>query len=198
MIRINLFPSHKVKKERKIERELAIYASVFILLIASILYINYFLNTQIRTLTKIKNEKNRINTLLLRQISILNNHKKKLESLKIKIKTIRRIRRRQNLPVLYLNELVKHFIKNKIWINYISLSCGQTRANMDIKGIALDNQVLAQYIKSLRNSPYIQEVYLKKAVRRKIKGYELISFEFRVKTSSLLRGKTNHKKSIKK
>ncbi len=186
MIRINLFPSHKTKKDKKIEKELALYFFILLLIFTSMFYINHILSSKIDYFNKIKQEKNRINTLLLIQVSILNKNRKKLENLKANIKTIQQIRKKQNLPVLYLYELVKHFIKNKIWINYISLSCGKRKSKMDIKGIALDNQVLAEYINSLRNSPYIQQVYLKKAIRRNIKGYELISFIFRIKTKSIL------------
>jgi hypothetical protein len=48
--------------------------------------------------------------------------------------------------------------------------------------VALDNQILAEYIKNLRQSPYIEQIDLKKSSKRQIMGYELITFDFYIKT----------------
>ncbi len=71
------------------------------------------------------------------------------------------------MPVIYLNELVRNFIKDKLWFTSLNLS---SSGNIDISGVALDNQVLAQYIKRLRSSKYTKEVYLKKSAKKKNNG----------------------------
>ncbi len=185
MIKINLYPSLKRKKDRRIEKELIAYILIFILMGGGILYTNHILNSKIDRLNAIKKKKMQENMFLMTRLVILNKYKKDLKTLKQKIKTIKKIRRRQNLPVLYLNELVKHFIKNKLWINYISLRNNKSTSKMEIRGVALDNQILADYIKSLRDSPYIKEANLKRAIKRRIKGYDLISFDFTLKTKSI-------------
>jgi len=185
MIKINLYPSLKRKKDRRIEKELIAYILIFILMGGGILYTNHILNSKIDKLNAIKKKKMQENMFLMTRLVILNKYKKDLKTLKQKIKTIKKIRRRQNLPVLYLNELVKHFIKNKLWINYISLRNNKSTSKMEIRGVALDNQILADYIKSLRDSPYIKEANLKRAIKRRIKGYDLISFDFTLKTKSI-------------
>jgi len=179
MIKINLYPYKKTKRGLSIELELGIY--VFILLFITILlyFLNMRLNNHINQLTNIKAQKQNINKLLNKQVKIVNNYKRQLKELNYKIKIIKQIRKSQNMPVIYLNELVTNFIKDKLWFTRLKLS---SKKNIDLSGVALDNQILAHYIKNLRLSKYTKEVYLKQAEKRKIMGYNLVTFSFKLVT----------------
>ena len=137
------------------------------------------MNANIAQLITIKSKKQQINIVLLKKVSITQKYKKQIKTLNRKIEVIKKIRQKQNLPVIYLTELVNKFIRNKLWFNYLSYS---SKNKIDIKGVALDNQILAEYIKNLRQSPYIEQIDLKKSSKRQIMGYELITFDFYIKT----------------
>lgn len=179
MIKINLYPYKKPKRGISIEFELGIY--VFILLFITILlyFLNMRLNNHINQLANIKTQKQNINKLLNKQVKIVNNYKKQLKELNYKIKIIKRIRKSQNMPVIYLNELVTNFIKDKLWFTRLKLS---SKKNIELSGVALDNQILAHYIRNLRHSKYTKEIYLKQAAKRKIMGYNLVAFSFKLVT----------------
>ena len=179
MIKINLYPYKKTKRGLSIEFELLIYISTLLFIGILLFLINTKINNQINYLASIKSKKQNLNNLLIKKVRIVNNYKRQLKELNYKIKVIKKIRKSQNMPVIYLNELVTNFIKDKLWFTYLKLSSNK---NIDLSGVALDNQVLAQYIKNLRNSKYTKEVYLKQSEKRKIMGYNLVSFSFKLVT----------------
>ena len=188
MIKINLYPYKKTKRGISIEFEVGIY--VFILLFITILlyFLNMRLNNHINQLANIKTQKQNINKLLNKQVKIVNNYKKQLKELNYKIKIIKRIRKSQNMPVIYLNELVTNFIEDKLWFTRLKLS---SKKNIELSGVALDNQILAHYIRNLRHSKYTKEVYLKQAAKRKLMGYNLVAFSFKLVTKKSWTKKNN-------
>jgi len=187
MIKINLYPYKKTKKGLSIEFELLIYISSLLFIALLLFFINTKIDSHINHLSNIKAQKENLNRLLLKKVRIVNNYKKQLKELNYKIKVIKEIRKSQNMPVMYLTELVKNFIKDKLWFTYLKLSSNK---NIDLSGVALDNQVLAQYIKNLRGSKYTKEVYLKQSVKRRIMGYNLVSFSFKLVTKKIMDEKT--------
>jgi len=180
MIKINLYPYKKKTKTISFELELGLYGLVLILVSAILIYVNITLNSKIDQLSKVKSQKQYLNNILKKKVRVVSNYKKHIKILNRKIKVIRQIREDQNLPVIYLTELVKKFIKDKLWFTNLSLN---SQKRISLAGVALDNQILAQYIKNLRSSRYVKEVYLKRAVKKKIMGFDLISFNFNVETT---------------
>ena len=188
MIKINLYPYKKPKRGISIEFELGIYVFILLFITISLYFLNIKLNNHINQLANIKTQKQNINKLLNKKVKIVNNYKKQLKELNYKIKIIKRIRKNQNMPVIYLNELVTNFIKDKLWFTRLKLS---PKKNIELSGVALDNQILAHYIRNLRHSKYIKEVYLKQAAKRKIMGYNLVAFSFKLVTKKSWTKKNN-------
>jgi len=188
MIKINLYPYKKPKRGISIEFELGIYVFILLFITISLYFLNMKLNNHINQLANIKTQKQNINKLLNKQIKIVNNYKKQLKELNYKIKIIKQIRKSQNMPVIYLNELVTNFIKDKLWFTRLKLS---SKKNIELSGVALDNQVLAHYIRNLRHSKYTKEVYLKQAAKKKILGYNLVAFSFKLVTKKSWTKKNN-------
>ncbi len=179
MIKINLYPeSKKSKLVFSIKLEVGIYLAVLLVLVLSMLYVTSILNSNINSLTEQKRQKQRINRILLKKVSTIREYKKQIKILKQKIKIIKKIRKKQNLPVIYLTELVKKFIRNKLWFTYLTLNSNR----IYIRGVALDNQILADYIKALRQSPYVQQIDLRRSSKKQIRGYDLITFSFSLTT----------------
>lgn len=181
MIKVNLYPYIKKKKkdyfEFTIEKEFIIYAIILIILGTSILIVNIKMNNQVSRLTVLKKEKENQNRILLKRLKILNNYKSQIEILDKKIQVIKDIRTKQNLPVLYINELVTNFIKDKLWFSSLSLSHSN---EIKISGVAFDNHVLAEYIQRLRKVKYYNQIELIKASKQNISGFGLIKFDFKI------------------
>ena len=187
MIKINLYPYKKTKRGLSIELELGIYVLTLLVISILLFFVNTKINNHINHLANIKSQKQNLNRLLIKKVKIVNNYKKQLKELNYKIKVIKEIRKSQNMPVIYLSELVTNFIKEKLWFTSLKLSSNK---DIDLSGVALDNHILAQYIKNLRHSKYTKEVYLKQSEKRKIMGYSLVSFSFKLITKKIMDEKT--------
>ncbi len=181
MIKINLYPSAKKRKKAtlglSIEKELSIYSILLLILGCCIFFINSKMNNEIARLTALKNKRQNENIILLKKLNISNSYKSKIEALQRKIEVIKKVRTKQNLSVLYLNELVKNFIENKLWFTSLSLD---ENSKMKISGVALDNHILAEYIQRLRKVKYYAQIDLIRASKENIEGFGLIKFDFNI------------------
>ena len=88
-----------------------------------------------------------------------------------KISLINLLKSQQGVAVNIMNELSKH-IPYWVWLTEVNFS----RQQVQIRGRAVDNNLIADYIYSLETSPYFQNVNLRSSTRRQGRGNEYFDF----------------------
>ena len=124
------------------------------------------LQTEITQLTKEKNSYSKT----LRAIEELKKDKIELER---KTATIDKLKTDSSLTVRVVDEVANRIDNQRMWLT----SLHQQEASLRLSGIALDNQTVAQFMDSLKESPFVNSVTLTSSSLKIISGRNLKSFE---------------------
>jgi type IV pilus assembly protein PilN len=174
MITINLLPQKRRARISHIHLEL-FWAGVFLgVLLVGMVAGYYFVHARITTLEATLKQRQAVKSGLLVRVGKVNKLKKELEGLQTNIAAIRTIRVQQGLPVRYLDAIVSRMPGEKIWLETLSLNGKNT---IEMKGVALDNQVFARYVEGLRESPFIAKVITRRTQLRSIQDLGLVEFQ---------------------
>ncbi|MFB0564891.1 MAG: PilN domain-containing protein [Candidatus Aminicenantaceae bacterium] len=185
MIRINLLkpgkkelkeaapsPSEEVKGKQKLEFN-KLFILVFVVLIAAL-----FL-TQRNSLNKEKNlmrnaqeEKNKLQHVT----SKLNELEQQKALYERKINLITELKLKQELPVRIMDELSRS-LPDWVWLTEATYD----KQNIQIKGKALSNSLIADFISSLENSSYFSSVNLISSVQKNIRNDQFMEFSMTAK-----------------
>lgn len=180
MIRINLLKPEKKKigepavgpPEKVKERKPAPLSALIILLAVVAIVALYFsqnraINQESSLLEKAQQEKKELEYVLL-ALEQLEEQKSLLER---KITLINQLKARQEVPVTILDELSKN-IPGWVWLTETSFS-GQ---DIEILGRALSNNLIADYVFNLENSPHISNVKIVSIAQRKEQTSQFLEF----------------------
>jgi type IV pilus assembly protein PilN len=88
-----------------------------------------------------------------------------------KISVITQLQSRQENAVIIMDELSRH-LPNWLWLTELSFSAQQIR----IKGRAVSNNLIADYIFSLEESPYFRNVNLISSTQRRMRNNQYLEF----------------------
>lgn len=156
MIRINLLPVRQLKKRKRIKNEIFVFSASLVLVLAILGGAGLImgqkitnLNNDLKTLQKKKNDY----TPILNQITKLKKDKQTLEN---KLTAIKKLQSGSQLAVRVLDEVAKQTPTDRMWLT----SMIQSGTSLKLKGIALDNETIAQYMNALDNSPYLTKTNL--------------------------------------
>ena len=182
MIRINLLPFRAARKKENIRRQISIFLLSFFFMAATMIYYHMNLNSKIGTLntgiekiTKDMAQYNKINS----EIKII---KKKLAVLKKKTNVIKNLDLSREDAVRLLNAMTEMVIEKRMWLSMLETK-GKT---VSIKGVALDNKTVADFMTRLEESKLFKKVELKTTKQQKFqKSINLKSFEIICKTVPL-------------
>ena len=189
MIRINLLPYRESRKKESILRQINIFLAVFFIIFVILLFYSIWLGNKIDDLnTKIKNTK----TLLTQaetQAKKVDQIKNELEKLGHKIDVIKNIEMNRRAPVLLLENMTKMVADadsdskpvKRLWFTNFEASEG----NVKIKGIALDNKTIADFMSRLEDSKLYNNVNLKTITQQKVDKLNLKQFQIDCIRSSL-------------
>lgn len=108
------------------------------------------------------------------QVARVNTVLNELSDIENRIQIIKDVRKKQGLPVKYIDEIVINIPQNKMWLETFTVS---SSGAIVLTGVALDNQAFAAYVESLRASNYIANVNTQRTSRRSVDGLGLISFQ---------------------
>lgn len=173
MIRINLLPFRAARKKENIRREVSIFLLTFIFTAMVLFYYNGMLSSKLAALAadvkakkielakynKIKQEINRI--------------KKRLNELKRKTNIINRLNVDRKWPISFLDTMNDMIIEKRMWLTRL-----QTKGNnIDIRGIALDNKTVADFMTRLEGSKLFNNINLRTVSHKKMLKYNLKSFQ---------------------
>lgn len=180
MIRINLLkPEKKEIKEEpglpppeyKEKKKLPVGNLVIILLILFIGILFFFqrsaINREKNLLEKAQQEKNKLQ-FVLTKLEKLENQKDILEK---KINLIQKLRSRQDNAVIIMDILSKK-IPEWVWLTETNFQ----PFRVEIKGKALSNNLIADYITNLEENSYFKNVNLISSTQRRVQNNKYVEF----------------------
>jgi len=173
MLKINLLPVRQLKRRAKARKQLTSIFLFFLLLLAMLATVGFIqaqkvssLQTEITQLTTEKNSYSKT----LREIEKLKKGKVELER---KTGIIDKLKTDSSLTVRVVDEVANRIDNQRIWLTLLH----QQGASLRLSGIALDNQTVAQFMDSLKDSPFVNSVTLTNSSLKIISGRNLKSFE---------------------
>lgn len=202
MIRINLIPFRKARKIENIQRQVSIFAIIFVIIMGGMFYYNMVLNKKITKLdAKVSNIKTEISKVE-KQAKQVDQLQKAIKTLKKKIQVIKDLETKRKEAVHLLDNmslmvterasLSSDTIENKDEKPYKRLWFTNFKAQGDsinINGIALDNKTVADFMTRLEASNLFTNVTLKTLKQQKIKALNLKGFQITCNKASTQKDK---------
>lgn len=173
MIRINLLPFRTARKKENVRRQLSILFSSLFLVIILMFYINLRLNGQIKEVNnKIQSTKTEIAKYekINKEIAEI---KGKLEVLKTKLKVISELEADRYEPVRLMDAMTNLIVPKRMWF----VSFDTTGKTVNISGVAVDSQTVADFMTRLEGSKLFETVNLKTIKKQMVKQASLKNFE---------------------
>lgn len=176
MIRINLLPFRVARTKENIRRQVSIFFLLLFFVTMMMVYGNIILNSKIERLdSRVKSTRKQVD-VYKKQAREVDKIKKKLTILTQKMDTIDTLEVNRKEPVRILDAMTKMVIAKRMW-----LTSFDSKANViDIKGVALDNKTVADFMTRLEGSPLFTGVNLKTLKQKKehktspLKNFEII------------------------
>lgn len=164
MLRINLLPIRQLKKRAKARNQMIGYFMIFAAFLVALgfiglLQINKVENVQ-AAIAELQQEQNRL-APIIREVDELERQKQELQN---KIDVIKKLRKESSLTVHVLDEVASILDNDRMWLTALN----QQGGSLDLKGVALDNQTVAQFMEALKESPYITGVNLTSSTLQKV------------------------------
>ena len=195
MIRINLLPFRAARRKENVRRQLTLFLLFLILVSAGLVYGYIFYKGQVNDWT---NQVNSIRTALTAKKKLAAQVKQiqtQLEILKKKTEVITNLALSRKDSVLLMDTMTKMVIKKRMWFT----SLEEKNMTLDIRGVALDNKTVADFMTRLEKSDLFENVRLKSTKKKKIGEYDnLKSFVVtltKVPLSEIVKEKETAKKS---
>ncbi len=172
MIRINLLPFRAARKRENIRMQISVYFLSVILLIVVVGLFSLNLYGEIKDLRnkeeKLKKELASYSEMLKRMDAL----QKKRNDLKNKIDVIQSLEAKKAGPVQLFDEIAMAVPKNKLFLKSIKESKGQ----VNMTGVAVDNDTVAQFMTNLEKTNTIDAVTLGSTKRTIIEEQEVSNF----------------------
>jgi type IV pilus assembly protein PilN len=172
MIRINLLPIRQLKKKQRVQNEaLAFIASLFVLM-AVIGLVALGISSKIgglQTDITALQQKRASYEPILKKIDKL---KKDKEILEAKVQTIKKLKQASTVPVRVLDEVANRTPTDRMWLKTFQ----QSGSSLRVDGVALDNEVVAQFMTDMNNSPYFANADLVSASQTVVAKTKLKAF----------------------
>jgi len=193
MIRINLIPFPRVRKKENSRQQVFIYLLSFIVLFLIVAVCNFLLAN------KVKGLKTKVDTtrLELAKYQKINKEiaaiKKKLSVLEKKVDVITSLGTRRRWPVNLMDSLTGLVVEKRMWLTSFKTK-GET---INLEGVALDNQTVADFMLRLQVSTLFSSVNLNTLKQEKAgtSGLKLMGFVINCDKASVA---AKQKKRVKK
>ena len=190
MIRINLLPFRAARKTENIRRQLAIFFGILVVVVAVMVFAQIHLNGTIDDLnTKI----DQINTEM-RRVEItakkVDKIKAALAVLDKKMEVIENLKMKRYESVRFLDVMTDVVVAKRMWLTNLSTK-GE---KVDIKGVALDNKTVADFMTKLeeasrtdegKTSKWFEGINLSTLQQKKVKANILKNFQINCKKTDI-------------
>jgi type IV pilus assembly protein PilN len=155
MIRINLLPVRALKKKESMRQTISILALSLGLVVLVILFFHLSLANKIKQVeTQIAAYNEEIRRLKI-DTKDVEKFKAERDDLQRRLNVIYTLQRAKTGPVRVLDDLVTA-IPDKLWLTAVK----EKEGKMEIKGVALDNPTIAQFMTNLEKSGVVKNVEL--------------------------------------
>ncbi len=176
MIRINLLPYRAERKKENIRRQVGIYTLSVMLVAIGCYYYHLRLNSRIK---KLRAEINYTNSQVAKYKKInreIEEIKKKLAILERKTKVIKSLDADRKGPVIMLDELYHLLVQKRMWYTQLS----EKNNLIKLKGVALDNQTVADFMTRIEKSKRFSNVRLNSIRKETLKSKHINLKKFEV------------------
>ncbi|MCX5876236.1 MAG: PilN domain-containing protein [Deltaproteobacteria bacterium] len=176
MIRINLLPIRQLKKSARLKTELLGFSGALVLVLL-VLVIGWFVLagkiTSLQEELVALEQKKQSYQPILKQIDTL---KKEKEMVEQKLDSIKKLQASSQVTVRVLDEVASRTPTSRMWLTSLQQSAGR----LQLQGIALDNETIAQYMQQLEASEYFEKTELTSSAQTDVAKQKLKSFSLTI------------------
>jgi type IV pilus assembly protein PilN len=176
MIRINLLPVRVSRRAEAVKTELIIAGLVCGALVLMMLIAHVAISARVNN---VRAENNALKTEIEQKQQILNKVReleKVAQEVQQKLSVIKQLKARKTGPVHMLDQLAIA-APEKLQI----LSLQEKKGKVDIEGLAVNNEIISQFLSNLEQSEYFENVYLNSIEQEDERGVKLKSFSISAK-----------------
>ena len=177
MIHINLLPYRTIQKKDNVLQQVVIFIFIIALVTGGTIGYHRFLNNKVSTLDR----KVELTKKELKKYQKINKRikaiKKKLNLLKKKTKVIKGLEADRKKPIKLLETMTRMVVPNRMWLKNLT-SKGR---KVNIKGNALDEQTVADFMTRIEDSKFFSGVTLISLKQAKIRGLNMKKFSITCK-----------------
>ena len=165
MIRINLLPFRAARRVENIRRQISIFFLSFLLVALALFYFNLHLRGRVIELNAAIQETKRELAQLDKVNKEIEKIKKDLAALNKKLDVIKTLDANRTEPVRLLDVMTQTVVEKRMWFTRLE-SKGEA---VNISGMALDNQTVADFMIRLERSALFSNVNLTNLKQQRIK-----------------------------
>jgi type IV pilus assembly protein PilN len=207
MIRINLLPYRAARKKENIRKQIGIFFLSLLVVVAILLFSNMRLQKKIDVLNTKITENKAMLAKFENQAKEVDRIKNAFHKLENKTKVIKSLETKRNDAVCLLDNMTKLVAENtlsssgsdslpdkdntpvkRLWFTNFEAKGN----NIDIKGIAMDNKTVADFMTRLESSKLYKNVNLKTLKQQKTAKLNLKRFEINCDKVSLNKSKSKN------
>ncbi len=183
MIRINLLPVRAARKKEEVQRQLLVFG--FFLLALLGISVGWWQATK-STLADVEQQNGKLEEEIANLKKIIGEveaYKKQEVLLEKKLEVIRNLKANKTGPVHMLDQLATR-IPEKLWLATLA----ESNKKVTLKGVSINNEVIATFMSRMEESDYFAEVYLV-SIQAREEG-ELKLKEFTITAKLIIPGTT--------
>ena len=153
MIQINLLPTLGGKSAKDDKQFLLVYAVCIFLTLATVTYLWISQSGQINTANNRLGALNRQVQHYAKYDRMLKDLKSRLALIKRKTEVVKTLEKDRDLTVRAMALLSAEMPVGKMWFENLKQNAG----TMTLKGVALSNEAIAEFMRNLESSPYVEK-----------------------------------------
>lgn len=172
MIRINLLPFRAARKKENVRRQISIFSLSLVLVAIGLFYYHLTLSRKIDLLnTQVDSVKQALkkNRKAAKEVDEI---RKTLDLLKIKMDGIETVKKRRREPIQLLDVMTEVVLSERMW--FLELTSDNKRVG--IKGVALDQKTVADFMTRLESTKLFTDVNLSTLNHVQMEGLGLKAF----------------------
>lgn len=162
MIKINLLPTKKIRKQLGLKQELLLSGLLLLLVVICLSLLWNMQDNNIERLTLQKNRQQQELDKLKKVVAEVEQFKKDKGLYEQKINIIKDLEAQQSGPVHVLDELSLN-VPGKLWFRSLTMKGNA----LTLSGSAFANIAIVDFVNNLKKSPYFQDVQLRESKRTK-------------------------------
>ncbi len=171
MIEVNLLPLKEVQRKEIKRFQTSVSVLLVILVLLLIFYLKWSAVQRERELDRGISEVKAEIAKLDKVIKEIEEIKRKKELLRRRLDVAERLEKGRLVSAMLMNDL-SHRLPEKLWLEKLEKKGSTVR----VSGIALDEETIADFMISLKGSPYVKRVELGSIKRREVGGVSLREF----------------------